>query len=120
MYPSAIDPNKVGKYEATAMSGGGYFYDAVLEYRVWIDPPEGDDYYRAFATYKEAKEYSEKTPFADEPLALVYQEEHIGEPQPGEYVHIKQPRIAEWLVGWLEGNEDTKAQIPKFLNDQHG
>ena len=36
-------------------SGGGYFYDEVLEYRVWVHPErggpdhhEGEDYFHAF------------------------------------------------------------------------
>lgn len=33
-YPEVIDPTLVGTYPAAAMSGGGYVWDAVLEYRV--------------------------------------------------------------------------------------
>lgn len=35
-YPDAIEPNKVGDYDAHAHAGGGYTWDAVLEYRVWM------------------------------------------------------------------------------------
>lgn len=56
--PVAIDKTKVGSYPARAFAGGGYFFDDVLEYRVWVCPPEGgDDYYQAFATYEEALAY---------------------------------------------------------------
>ena len=59
-YPTAIDPKKVGTFPAYVNSGGGYFYDEVLEYRVWIHSGRGSDTYSAFATYEEAKEYSKK------------------------------------------------------------
>ncbi|VDH00110.1 Uncharacterised protein [Helicobacter pametensis] len=56
-YPSAAYPEKVGIYPAHCHSGSGYFYDDVLEYRVWCHPErgvpdlyEGDDYFHAFAT----------------------------------------------------------------------
>lgn len=30
-YPLAVDPARVGEYPAEAKSGGGYFYDEVLD-----------------------------------------------------------------------------------------
>jgi putative acetyltransferase len=53
-YPLAIDPNRVGSYASATKSGGGYFYDEVLEYRVWIENGAtqrngGDDNFAAFA-----------------------------------------------------------------------
>src|SRR5262245_59634024 len=57
-YPDAIDPSLVGTFPALARAGGGYVWDAVLEYRVWCHPEngaaeleEGNDYYYSFATY---------------------------------------------------------------------
>jgi len=73
-YPTAIDPKLVGAYPARTKSGAGYFYDDVLEYRVWIHPKGGgDDYYRAFASYERALDFSRRTSGAEEPLALVRQ-----------------------------------------------
>ena len=45
-YPLAIDENMVGEYPALVKSGAGYFYDDVLEYRVWCHPERGalDEY----------------------------------------------------------------------------
>jgi putative acetyltransferase len=40
-YPTAVKPSLVGKYPITSKSGAGYFYDDVLEYRVWLDPENG-------------------------------------------------------------------------------
>jgi hypothetical protein len=67
-FPQVLDPSRVGTYEALAKSGGGYVWDAVLEYRVWchpergaIDSEEGNDYYYAFATYAEALAFAEET-----------------------------------------------------------
>jgi putative acetyltransferase len=37
-YPLAIDLTRVGKYPSETKSGAGYFYDDVLEYRVWFYP----------------------------------------------------------------------------------
>lgn len=34
-YPLAVDSMQVGKYAPESKSGAGYFYDEVVEYRVW-------------------------------------------------------------------------------------
>ena len=64
-YPLAIDANMVGEYPALVKSGAGYFYDDVLEYRVWchpehwgIDECDGQDYYRTFASFEQAQIFS--------------------------------------------------------------
>ena len=113
-YPVAVDFDKVGKYPALTKSGAGYVYDDVLEYRVWVHPGD-DDYYRAFAIYEEAKRFSERTERAEEPLVLVLQREHINEPEPGKYVHVKGGRITEWRVEWLAGSKRGPDTIQKFL-----
>ncbi len=88
--PAVSDPGLVGSYPARAQAGGGFVWDAVLEYRVWCHPErgapdasDGSDYFRAFATYEDALEFAEATPGAEEPLALILQEEYIEEPEPG-------------------------------------
>ena len=93
-YPDAADPTLVGTYSPSAMAGGGYVWDDVLEYRVWCHPErgstaseDGSDYYHAFVTYTEALSFSQRTEGAEEPLALVRQMEYIDEPNPGEYRH---------------------------------
>jgi len=116
-YPIAVDPSKVGKYPALAKSGGGYVYDDVLEYRVWIHP-DGDDYYHAFLTYEEAKHFSDRTQGAEEPLVLVLQHEYINEPEPGKYEHIKEDRITEWRVEWLEGSKRCPDTITNLLREK--
>jgi hypothetical protein len=40
-YPDAVDASLVGTFSALARSGGGYVWDAVLEYRVWCHPERG-------------------------------------------------------------------------------
>src|SRR5262245_25271489 len=57
-YPRAIDPARVGTYPAEIHAGGGYVWDAVLEYRVWCHPEagapdldDGNDYYYAFKSF---------------------------------------------------------------------
>lgn len=123
MYPAVLDPSAVGQYEALAKSGGGYVWDEVLEYRVWchpergaLDEADGSDYYYAFASYAEALELSKRTQGAEEPLALVLQREYISEPQPGAYVHVKEPRITEWPVEFLSRPRRTSDTIPTFLS----
>lgn len=122
-YPKVLDPELVGTYSALAKSGGGYVWDEVLEYRVWCHPErgaedhaDGSDYYYTFETYAEAKEFSEATQGAEEPLALVLQREYIDEPQPGEYVHIQEERITEWPVEFLSRPRRTPQTIPAFLS----
>ena len=114
IHPIAVDSSKVGTYPALAHSGGGYFYDQVLEYRVWVHPG-GDDYYRAFPTYELAAAYSSKQERAEVPLVLVLQHEHINEPQAGVFEHIKGDRISEWKVEWLAGRKRTPESISEFL-----
>jgi hypothetical protein len=114
-YPSAADPNLVGTYPALSKSGGGFVWDAVLEYRVWCHPKTGDDYFCAFANHSEALEFSMRTPGAEEPIALVLQEEHIAEPQAGQYQHIRERRITEWPVTFLSRPRRTPTTISAFL-----
>ncbi|HKR63783.1 MAG TPA: GCN5 family acetyltransferase [Thermoanaerobaculia bacterium] len=114
-YPSAVDPSKVGTYAAEAFAGGGYVWDAVLEYRVWCHSEEGDFFY-AFATFEEASRFSRTNKEASEPLALVLQEEYIDEPSPGQYVHVRSPRVTEWPVEFLSRPRRTDRTIPDFLS----
>lgn len=122
IYPDAIDPAKVGEYPALSKAGGGFVWDAVLEYRVWCHPErgaadleDGSDYYFAFATYAEALECSRTTAGAEEPLALIRQDEYIDESKPEKYVHVKKERITEWPVEFLSRPRRTPRTIPDFL-----
>jgi hypothetical protein len=122
-FPRAMDPGRVGKYPASCFAGGGFVWDAVLEYRVWCHPErgapdkeDGNDYYYAFASYPAALRFSRKSPGAEEPLALVLQKEYIAEPETGQYVHVKQQRITEWPVEFLSRPQRTRQTIPDFLS----
>ena len=114
-FPTAVDPALVGTYAAVSKAGGGYVWDAVLEYRVWVSG-EGDDHYRAFATYPEAIAFARSTPGAEHPLALVRQDEYIDEPEPGQYVHAKEVRVTEWPVEFLRRPRRTSSTIPAYLS----
>ena len=121
-YPSVLDEDRVGTYPARAKAGGGYVWDAVLEYRVWCHPERGapdeangSDYFHAFATFEEAQSFSESTEGAEEPLALVLQEEYIDEPEPQQYVHVREERVTEWPVEFLSRPRRTERTIPEFL-----
>lgn len=120
--PAVADPARVGSYPALAKSGGGYVWDAVLEYRVWVHPErgtpdhhEGSDYFHAFASYVEAMEFSRSQPGAEEPLALVLQEEYIDEPETEQYAHVRERRVTEWPVVFLRRPRRTAETIPRFL-----
>lgn len=116
-YPRAVNPNRVGKYPAVVYSGGGYVWDEVLEYRVWCHPASGEsDYYYAFATYPKALAFSQETPGAEEPLVLIRQRQHINEPEPGRYIHVKKPRLTEWPVEFLSRPRRDRYTIPNFLS----
>jgi putative acetyltransferase len=121
-YPPVLAPERVGTYPASAFAGGGYVWDAVLEYRVWCHPERGapaleggDDYYHAFASYEEALAYSESNPGTEEPLALVLQREHIDEPEPGVYCHVQEERMTEWPVEFLRRPRRHATTLPKFF-----
>lgn len=121
-YPDVLDPALVGTYPASAMSGGGYVWDAVLEYRVWchpergaVDLEDGSDYYYSFASFADALAFAEATEGAEKPLALIVQEEYIDEPTPGAYRHVKERRIAEWQVEFLSRPRRTPRTIPDFM-----
>jgi hypothetical protein len=120
--PLAVDPAQVGSFPATTKSGGGYFYDEVLEYRVWLHPERGAgrlaagaDYFAAFARYESALAYWRQHTGAEEPLVLVRQRESIDEPTPGTFKWEKTERITEWRVPWLEGAKRGPNSIPEFL-----
>jgi putative acetyltransferase len=121
-YPTAVDPSRVGSYPALTKSGAGYFYDDVLEYRVWIHPKGGgDDYYRAFASYEPALQYSRSTTGAEEPLVLVRQEKWINEPQKGKFEPRSDERITEWQTAWLSlDTKRGKDSIERFLKEKTG
>jgi hypothetical protein len=121
-HPAVLDPTLVGSYPASAKAGGGYVWDAVLEYRVWCQPERGapdlaggSDYYYPFETYQDALAFSQSTEGAEEPLALILQEEYISEPEPGRYVHMRECRIAEWPVAFLSRPRRTPRTIPDFM-----
>jgi hypothetical protein len=123
MYPPVLDPSQVGEYPSLAKSSGGLVWDAVLEYRVWCcpskgaaDDDDGSDYYYCFSSYEKALEFSQATTGAGEPIALVLQREYIDEPSDGQYVHVRQERIAEWRVEWLTRPRRTERTIPDFLS----
>jgi hypothetical protein len=120
-FPSAVDPAKVGTYPAFTKSGAGYFYDDVLEYRVWIHPKNGgDDHYQAFAEYRQALDFSRQNQGAEEPLVLVRQNEWIDEPESGKFAHKKGERITEWQVEWLRSSRRTPDSIADFLREKQG
>jgi len=121
-YPPVKDVHLIGTYPALAKSGGGYVWDAVLEYRVWCHPhggasdlEEGNDYYHVFETYEDVLAFSEATSGAEAPLALILQEEYISEPEPGQYVHVKEERMAEWPVEFLRRPKRHATTISDFL-----
>jgi len=106
---------KVGTYPEFVYTGGGYFYDEVLEYRVWVKVSGKDPELYSFATYADALRLSKIDPDAEPPLALVLQREYVDEPSPGEYRRIRKERMAEWQVGWLKGSRNNGTSIESFL-----
>jgi hypothetical protein len=121
-YPAVADPEMVGSHPAVVKAGGGLVWDAVLEYRVWLHPErgapdlhDGNDYFEAFASYEEAADFSAGAQGAEDPLALVLQEEYIDEPEPGRYEHIRERRLTEWPVRFLSRPRRTAQTIPDFL-----
>jgi len=121
-YPVAIDPNRVGTYPPDTKSGAGYFYDDVLEYRVWLNPEKGAkplnssrDYLVAFAQYEAAQKFSESNKGAEPPLVLVRQIQWIDEPERGHFIPEHRERISEWQVAWLKNHKRTDRSIEEFL-----
>lgn len=115
-YPTAVDPKRVGTYPSETKSGAGYFYDDVLEYRVWFYPEGGgDDKYAAFSQYEPAESFSKSTKGAEEPLVLVRQGEWIDEPKPGQYIPRGGERLTEWDVRWLAGSKRADDSITEFM-----
>jgi putative acetyltransferase len=121
-YPAVAAPELVGTYPAVVKSGGGLVWDAVLEYRVWLHPErgapdlhDGNDYFEAFASYEEAADVATRTEGAEEPVALVLQQEYLDEPEPGRYEHVKERRLTEWPVEFLGRPRRTARTIPDFL-----
>ena len=116
-YPKAINKEEVGKYPALVKSGGGYFYDEVLEYRVWIYSPNEEDHFYPFEDFESAKDFELKTKYAQEPLVLILQKEYIDEPEKGNLLKIKEERITEWQVEWLENSKRTENNLDEFIQE---
>ena len=121
-YPLAVDLARVGTYAGETYSGAGYFYDDVLEYRVWLHPENGaaplngtHDYFVAFAQYEVADAFSRNTKGAEEPIVLVRQLEWINEPEHGHFIPEKGERTAEWQVPWLLKSKRNPRSIQEFL-----
>ena len=121
-FPIAVDLSKVGTYPVDTDSGAGYFYDDVLEYRVWVHPDKGGapingdkDYYFALAQYESAETFSKNRAGAEPPLVLVRQREWIDEPKHGQFIPRKEERITEWQVKWLDGGKRNDESIEQFL-----
>lgn len=121
-YPEVLDKELVGSFPALVKAGGGLVRDAVLEYRVWCHPElgakdleEGNDYYYVFEHFNDAQQFHYEQNGTTAPLALVLQKEHINEPEPGVYQHVKEERITEWPVDFLKRTNRTKTTIANFL-----
>ena len=122
-FPSVEDRSRVGTFAASAKAGGGYVWDAVLEYRVWCHPEEGapdlhdgSDYFQAFDSYAGALSFSQSTDGAEAPLALIRQDEYIDESETGLFIHVREARIVEWPVEFLTRPQRTASTIPDFLS----
>ena len=115
-YPPTKDLRKIGTYPSLIPSGGGFLYDKVLEYRVWVHPKNGDNFYKAFATYKEAESYSSKTPGAESPLVLVLQKKGHWASQKENVVAVgEEDRITEWYPEWLPDRKYSEARLRTIL-----
>lgn len=121
-YPLAVNPDRVGTYPPDTKSGAGYFYDEVLEYRVWLHPDKGaehlngdEDYCVAFAQYEPAEAFAKKTLGSEPPLALVRQLEWIDEPERGHFVPENGDRTTEWQVRWLPDGKRQAESIREFM-----
>ena len=123
IYPEVSQKEKIGDYPALVNSGGGFVWDEVLEYRVWCHPENGapdiengNDYYYVFDNYDDALRYSEQNDGTEKPLALILQKEYIDEPEPEIYRHVKEERITEWPVEFLNRPKRNDNTIPNFLS----
>lgn len=121
-FPIATDASLVGTYPGDSKSGAGYFYDQVLEYRVWLHPESGaeplagdKDYFAAFAQYEPALAFSQSHKGSEPPLVLVRQVQSINEPTPGVYEWEHAERVTEWKPQWLPGSKREPDSIAQFL-----
>lgn len=123
-FPVPAEPEKVGTYPALVKSGAGYFYDEVLEYRVWLHPERGafrrnggNDYFVAFAQYERALVFSQRSKGAEEPIVLIRQSKYINESIPGKFEVVNGERLTEWQVQWLVGSKRTPGAIERFMKE---
>jgi hypothetical protein len=127
-FPVAADPSRVGKYSGRVKSGAGYFYDDVLEHRVWLHPERGAkplagdrDYFAAFAEYERAAEFAKSAQGSEEPLVLIRQREWIDEPSPGHYTVEKgdRPHGVERRVRRPPGTRRARRSDHQSLHGSH-
>ncbi len=118
-YPKVKDPARVGTYSPLAGAGGGFVFDEVLEYRVWFKGKDGNSCFCEFATFEEAEAFSKRDlPRIEPPLALVLQCEYVNEPEPGKRVLVRERRVAEWQVTWLDdAHRRTPENVRRILGE---
>lgn len=118
--PKVIDPSRVGTYSPLAFAGGGYVFDEVLEYRVWFKRWDGQSVYCPFATFEEAQAFSKRDlPRIEPPLALVLQREYVDEPSPGQRFLVRQQRVTEWQIAWLDdAHRRTPENLRRILGEE--
>ncbi len=110
-YPDAEHPAAVGSYPLLAFAGGGHFYDAVLEYRVWYRTMLfGRLACRRFARFGDAQAFAHRN--GHRVIALVRQDEWID----GENRHKRDPRVTEWDPAWLADQKRGPHSIRDFLS----
>jgi putative acetyltransferase len=125
-YPAVLNPAEVGNYPASCFSGGGFVWDAVLEYRVWCHPErgapdeaDGNDYFYAFETFEEADAFARATMGAEEPLALVLQREYIDEDRAGMLCACPGAQNHRMAGGVFDRPQRDDFTIPDFLERVH-
>lgn len=114
-YPAVFDEDLVGFFDVETHAGGGYVWDEVLEYRVWVHVDDDDDSVNVFPDYPSAKAFADTTEGAESPIALILQREYIEEPEPGCYNHVVESRVTEWPIEFLSRPRRTEKTIPDFL-----
>jgi hypothetical protein len=114
-------PGASRQVSCVCYAGGGFVWDALLEYRVWCQPErgapdeeDGNDYYYAFVSHPDARRFYRKTTGAEEPLALILQKEYIVETTPGQFAHVKKRRVTEWPVRFSLTSAPHKEHHSRF------
>src|SRR6185437_11903946 len=109
-FPQIKDKDKIATYDLESFSGGGFRYDHVLEYRVWVTYKDGKLGCHAYThpSFININDFHWKKIIDIEICALIEQITYYDE-DGVTLITPEKPRITEWALYFLTLDHKPKA-----------